>query len=178
MNNNLDSDEDKSSFYKGFFNEGLYVVNEPDLPIHKKAEKSGEEEIAVPEHAFLSVNGNKMAKTLLLFNYANTERIPESDKIFINQVLNAVKLSLENVAWLNIAKQINFSWEALNAQPQIEKIIAFGIDETLYPELITEGQIHIYNNQKILRAGKLADISMNKSQKILLWDGLKQLYGL
>lgn len=177
MNNNLDTDEEKSSFYKGFYNEGLYVVNEPDMPIGKLADKPAAE-MAGPEHKLLSLSGNKMANTLLLFNYPQTSGVPDSDKVFVSQVLSAINLNFENIAWLNIAQVKDFNLELLKNHATIQQVVAFGIDESLYPEKTEEGQIHITNHQKILKAGKLADISMNKSQKKLLWDGLKQLFGL
>ncbi len=177
MNNNLVSAEDKWLFYKAFINEHLYLVNEPEGSPAYPAAKN-EEITEEPIHELLSLTGNKRAETLLLFNYGKAATIPENDKIFVNQVLKAVNLNFDEVAWLNVAHDPGFSWEALLEVCRAKNIIAFGLEEFMLPAKIAEGEIHIYNSRKILCAGQLSEISMNKSQKKLLWDGLKQLYGI
>ena len=166
---------DKTSFYKAFFTEDIYVLAEEELSYFAAASGGVNSNIPAPKKLLLS--GSKMAKSLLLFNYPQPA-IPEADKNFLNQVLKAVNLSLETVCWLNAGTEKDFNWDFLQDEPQVENIITFGFEDEMLPEKLEEGKIHIYHAKKMLRAGKLADIALNKNQKKLLWDGLKNMFNL
>ncbi|RYD80943.1 MAG: hypothetical protein EOP53_07330 [Sphingobacteriales bacterium] len=174
MYNNLPGEEDKSAFYKAFFNEGIYVVNEPELPVIKQIT---DETSALAETAGknIPISGNKMAKTLLLFNAAKGDDFPAEDKIFLSQILSAVKLSMNDVSWLN-STLYDASWEDINYTSHAEIIVAFDVAEKSLPQKIAEGEILETENRKILFVDNLQQIAANKNKKKLLWEGLKTLY--
>ena len=176
MYNNLPDTEDKSAFYKAFFNESIYVVNEPEPVFFNKV---SEETSAIIESAGknIPISGSKMAKTLLLFNSSRTDDFPAEDKIFLSQILSAVNLSLNEVSWLNTTLY-DANWEDINYTSHAEIIVAFDVAETSLPEKIEEGKILETENRRILFVDNLQQIAANKNKKKMLWEGLKTLYAI
>ena len=117
--------------------------------------------------------------TLILMHYPGQNEIPEADKVFLDQVLKAAGQNFDNLAWLNTAgltKEIN--WTAIAKQSPSENVIAFGVDTRYLPDRIADGWVNHANGKKVICASSLAEISNDPAKKKLLWQGLKEIYGL
>src|SRR5688572_15251662 len=89
-----------SKFYSVFYSEEqLYRVQEPENFI-RKLEKESEASPSAP-----IVQGNRSSPTCILFRNENAAALPEADAQFLNNILKAVNLSLNQVAWINLAIQ-------------------------------------------------------------------------
>jgi hypothetical protein len=173
MNTSADSQEDPR-FYAVFYNEELYDLPEPSA----SADVPGNS-IPGDSAGFFPFSGDVNAKTLVMFSYPETGDITPADKQFLSQVLMAVQLGFEKVCRLNTAElNPDIRWEDIASATGADMMIAFGVGEQLLPEGIKEGEIYTVRNKRVLCASGLPELSANNNRKKMLWNGLKELYGL
>jgi DNA polymerase III psi subunit len=176
----MEQKESSPAFFRLFFNEGIYRV--PETKKYDPAINSNPEilsEKGSDYGTFIHFFEGKTAKTLLLFNYEGSEGIPAQDKIFLEQILRAAGLDFDSVSRLNTAAlKGKFSWEDIALNSAADFIIAFGVAAQYMPSGIGEGQIYNIDDKRILYAAALNDLSANNLRKKLLWQGMKEIYGL
>jgi DNA polymerase III psi subunit len=169
-----------SAFFKSFFNEGIYKL--PEKKNYGQIPSAQDNLVSENKAGYnLSIDSfeGKTSNTLILFGYPASSGMPEKDKVFLNQVLGAVGLSFENVTRLNIETLSGgVQWADIAAGTAADFVIGFGVDSEYLPSGIQEGQIYNIDGKRVLSSASLPELISNNMRKKLLWQGLKEIYGL
>ncbi len=122
--------------------------------------------------------GNKQ-HILLLVNNPDTTFVTDQQLTFLSGILNACKLTLEDVGLLNIAASPSISYKTIS-DAFTPRIMLFGIstDTIQLPFLMPDFQRQSYNNQVYLAAPSLQALESDKEMKRKLWTVLQQIFSL
>ncbi len=125
-----------------------------------------------------NVLGNNRRNVIIIVENHETLYLPDNELNFLLGILSACKLTMEDVAIVNIKKNKPFSYKAIEQELAAEKIILFGVASSVIglPLEFPHYQIQQYNNQTYLSAGTLAHIKDDKAEKTRLWNCLKQIF--
>lgn len=128
----------------------------------------------------ISFLGSNQKKIILLVNAARAIYLPDEELNFLLGILTACKLSMADVALVNIAKTPELDYVVITEQLKAEKIILFGLQAAALqlPLQFPHYQIQQYNNQVYLSAASLADLQKDKEEKMKLWNCLKNIFSL
>ncbi len=185
----------ENNFLPHFINETVYSikgdvtpnVEKPDMnsetpPVesNKKVEIADQkQEVAVskevvPQKADLKFKGSNQRKVLIIVDYADHEYIAPEDEEFLSKVLQAVNISMTEVALLNLVSNSDFDYaDALKFEAA--HILYFGKNKIL-PSQFTNYSIQSVSNRQVLLSPSLAQIAAATSEKKLLWGALKQMF--
>ncbi len=124
--------------------------------------------------------GNNKKNILLLVESDGTLYLPDEELNFLLGILSACKLTLEDVAILNIKKNKKVNYKTVTSELNPEKIFLFGVTpvQIELPMVFPNYQIQQYNNQIYLTAPMLSQFHDNKTEKTKLWNCLKQIFTL
>lgn len=127
-----------------------------------------------------TVLGNNKRNVIIIVENHETLYLPDNELNFLLGILSACKLTMEDVAIVNIKKNKPVSYKALEQELKAEKIILFGVESSAIglPLEFPPYQIQQYNNQTYLSAGILANIQDDKAEKTKLWNCLKQIFSI
>lgn len=124
---------------------------------------------------YLGENGQHI---LILVRDASAVFLEEKTFQFLLSVLEACKLSMADVALVNLAVEDDRSLESIMDDLGSRQVLLFGIDVTALglPMVFPEYQVQPHGNRTYLAAGSLAQISAERTLKGRLWACLKQLF--
>ena len=127
----------------------------------------------------ISYFGGNKQHILLLVNDPDNAFIDDAQLTFLSGILNACKLTLEDIALVNIADN-STNYKKLNEDLSPKIIIMFGVipEEIQLPFVIPQFQKQSYNNQFYIAASSLTDLEDNKDLKRRLWAVLQQLFSV
>jgi hypothetical protein len=127
-----------------------------------------------------NILGNNQQKILILVSDGETLYLPDEELNFLMGILTACKLTMEDVAILNVEKNNDISFTNLATTLKSEKIILFGVETSRIslPLQFPTYQIQAYNNQLYLCAPLLTVLQNDKAEKTKLWLCLKQLFSI
>ncbi|HTC00587.1 MAG TPA: hypothetical protein VK705_07880 [Ferruginibacter sp.] len=127
-----------------------------------------------------NILGNNQQKILILVSDSETLYLPDEQLNFLMGILTACKLTMQDVAILNIEKNKDISYTNLTATLKSEKIILFGVETSRIslPLQFPTYQMQAYNNQVYLSAPLLTVLQNDKAEKTKLWLCLKQLFSI
>jgi len=99
---------------------------------------------------------------------------------FLIGILSACKLSMADIALVNIHKNGQLNYTAITDQLKAEKILLFGVDPSVLdlPLQFPFYQIQRFNSQVYLSSPELKTLSENRDEKMKLWNCLKQLFSI
>ena len=145
-------------------------------------EKTNEQKPVAPA-APLKYLGDHLKQIMIIVKDENAVHLNETDLGLLSSILNACKLTLADVALVNLAKQ-PFSLQDLLATLPSVLVISFEVTSaqlkiklptTLYKQIIL-GEIHLlFSNSLASMQGPEQHAKMEKSK---LWTALKQLFKL
>ena len=137
----------------------------------KKADKT-----ALPP-AFNFLGNNKSRVAIVIYDAENIY-LPDAQLNFLMVILGACKLTMEDVAIVNISNSNSITYKTIESELKAEKIILFGVTsaELGLPLEFPVYQIQQYNNQTYIASDSLMHIETNKKEKISLWNCLKQIF--
>jgi len=121
--------------------------------------------------------GNKQ-NVILLVNHPYEGFISDSRLTFLSGILNACKLTLEDIGLINIATYPDISYKLISETFNPRIILMFGIspEEIQLPFVMPEFQRQSYNNQIYLSIPTLHSLEENKELKRKLWMVLQQIF--
>ncbi len=121
--------------------------------------------------------GNKQ-NVILLVNHPDESFISETKLTFLSGILNACKLTLEDIALINITTHPDISYKHISETFNPRIILMFGIspEEIQLPFVMPEFQRQSYNNQIYLSIPTLLSLEENKELKRKLWMVLQQIF--
>jgi hypothetical protein len=135
-----------------------------------------------PPAPVLSFNvlGNNKRNVIIIVENNETLYLPDNELNFLLGILSACKLTMDDVAIVNIKKNKPVSYKAIAQELGAEKIILFGVETSAIelPFEFPHYQIQKYNNQTYISAGMLGDIQDDKAEKTKLWNCLKQIFSI
>lgn len=122
--------------------------------------------------------GNKQ-HILILVNDKSSAYLDEAQLTFLSGILSACKLTLEDVALVNIGNT-TADYKKLTESLSPKIVLMFGVtpDEIDLPFLMPEFQRQSYNNQVYIASPSLSELEKNKELKRKLWTVLQQLFAI
>ena len=143
--------------------------------IYLKDEKGKEE-----NNAEISFNtlGNNARQVLILVENEEAIYLPDDQLNFLLGILSACNLTMNDVAIFNTRKNKPANYKTLGAELKSEKFLLFGVSPAMIelPLDFPYYQVQQFNQQVYLTAPDLHTLQNNKSEKIKLWNSLKQIF--
>ncbi len=127
----------------------------------------------------VSFLGKNLSKITVVVNDLNNFYINEDDLTVLTKMLMACKLTLEDIALLNIGK-IATNWQMIKTTLHPEKLILFGVAPTQIelPIIFPEYHLQFYNDTTFLLSHSIQEINADKLLKSKLWISLQSLFNV
>lgn len=127
--------------------------------------------------AWLGKNGQKVA---ILVHSPESLYLPDHELEFLMGILTACRLTMADVALVNLHRYPSLDYKALTSATEAEKVILFGItpDSLQMPLSFPPYQVQRYNNQVYLASPPLPALQADRMEKSKLWTCLKQIFSL
>jgi len=124
------------------------------------------------------VLGNNLKKVLILVSYTAQQLIADPDLSFLLVILKACKLSLNDVAILNIAKLNEIKYPDLIHEFSPRVMLLFGVQQSdiSLPVLFPDFQIQSFKEISFLSSPSLPSLQLDEMIKRKLWECLKQIF--
>ena len=153
--------------------QGLYSKCLYDLEMNK----SVSDDIQSTSISFL---GNNQKKIAILVNSEAAIYLPDDELNFLLGILTACKLSMADIALVNLAKNPDMVYPALSEQLKAEKVFLFGLNAARIelPLQFPHYQVQQFNNQVYLSSLSLSELQANKEEKMKLWNCLKIIFSI
>jgi len=135
---------------------------------------------AVPERQRVKYLGKNARNILLFVNNGDVPFLTDDELSFVTNILSACKLSLADVAIVNIhSLPENGAAEAIGLL-EPKNILLFGIPPLAIdlPINFPQFQLQSFNSRMYLYSPKLQELQSDKALKLKLWNGLKTMFGL
>ena len=166
------------AFLHIFINEGIYYIEEEYTEGNSNQQATGSPVKEASNFIKIQDQGWLLGEKKETVILTNQQKPSAAQMKFLNNVLLAVKLSLEEVEvhHINVEKP---TFEQSNA---LKKVISFGVQDALTELGSGLGLYEVFRNQErklqILQANTLAEIEVDKNQKKQLWLALKDMFGM
>ena len=153
--------------------QGLYSKCLYDLDSHKSVLTD------IPASG-ISFLGNNQKKITILVNSEAAIYLPDDELNFLLGILTACKLSMADVALVNLAKNPDLVYSVLSEQLKAEKVFLFGLNAANIdlPLQFPHYQVQQFNNQVYLSSVSLSEMQANKEEKMKLWNCLKKIFSI
>ncbi len=151
----LDNIQFPASILQGLYNKSLY---------HLSSNESVIDDIQPVNMVFL---GSNLKKITLVVQDESSIYLADDALQFLLGILTACKLSMADIALINISKNPNADYHRITEQLKAEKIIMFGLtaESLALPLQFPHYQVQRYNNQVYLSAASLTDLQKIKKRK-------------
>ncbi|HMO63258.1 MAG TPA: hypothetical protein PKC39_14330 [Ferruginibacter sp.] len=128
---------------------------------------------------FVFLGKNKKHITIAVNNPA-VLHLPDDELSFLMGILAACKLTIEDVAILNLAKNNPCNYQDIATRLGAVQVLLFGIKpgNIDLPLDFPPYQVQRYNQQGYLAAPALSLLQNDKAEKIKLWNSLKIMFSL
>lgn len=122
--------------------------------------------------------GNNRRRVIIIVENDETLYLPDDQLSFLLGILSACKLTMEDVAIINLKKNKAVTYKAIELELKAEKIILFGVPAARIelPLEFPMYQIQQYNKQTYITASMLSDIEKDTGEKTKLWNCLKLIF--
>jgi hypothetical protein len=134
----------------------------------------------VPDYQPIKYLGKNAKHIALLINNPSLPYLPDNELSFLTSILSACKLSLADVAIVNLHSiSINKMEESLHSL-DANIFILFGMDPLSIdlPINFPQFQLQGFNGKTYLFSPTLQELEMDKALKLKLWNCLKTLFGI
>jgi hypothetical protein len=124
--------------------------------------------------------GKFQQKILILIDVENQRFLSEPNLQFLTGILNACKLTLSDIAVVNINHLSIKSFQHISSFLNPEKIIIFGIALPILemPLEFPQYQLQKYAGRQFLAAPQLSELELQVEEKKKLWNALKLMFNL
>ena len=126
----------------------------------------------------ISFLGSNQKNIALVVKAETSIYLPDDELNFLLGILTACKLSMADIALINVSKNAGLNYTTITELLKAEKIFLFGLDaESLeLPLQFPHYQIQHYNSQVYLSAVSLTELQKDKEEKMKLWNCLKNIF--
>lgn len=134
----------------------------------------------VPEHKPVKYLGKNARHVVLLVSNATVPFLPDDELSFLTNILSACKLSLADVAIVNIHSLNETEVETAIQPLEPKSVLLFGITPLSIdlPINFPQFQLQPFNKRTYLYSPHLQELAADKTLKLQLWNCLKNLFGL
>jgi hypothetical protein len=135
---------------------------------------------SVPEYQSVKYLGKNAKNIVLLVSYTTVPFLPDEELNFLTTILSACRLSLADVAIVNVhsleKNQIETAIEPLAPK----NVLLFGISPLTIdlPVNFPQFQLQPFNKRTYLYSPGLHELANDKTLKLQLWNCLKNLFVL
>ncbi|MBS1751982.1 MAG: hypothetical protein JST63_18940 [Bacteroidetes bacterium] len=153
----------------------LYTLPLVDLDI--KAENCPPTTVITQDIRFLGANKKNIT---ILINSNEASFLTEEAFSFLTGILNACKLTMDDVALVNINNMKDCGYTAIfkTTRPIISLLFDVDHNDIGLPLQFPHFQVHKYNNITYLSAPSLKVLENDKPAKAILWANLKTIFQL
>ena len=130
-----------------------------------------------PGIAFL---GNNQKQITIIASDDTTIYLPDEELNFLMGILNACKLTMADVALVNMAKTDAVTYSEIEQELNTGTMLLFGVTplQLGLPLQFPHYQVQKFNNLVYLAAPALTTIAADKVEKTKLWNCLKQIFSI
>ncbi|MGN6400028.1 MAG: hypothetical protein ACTHMD_06220 [Flavisolibacter sp.] len=134
----------------------------------------------VPTQQTVKFLGKNTKHIVLLVSNDTAPFLPDDELSFLTNILSACKLSLADVAIVNLHSIDKEEVEALIEPLAPKHVLLFGITPLSIdlPINFPQFQLQAFNKRIYLYSPDLKTLENNKELKLKLWNNLKTLFGL
>lgn len=124
--------------------------------------------------------GGHQRSILIVVNNPNSPFLKDEELTYLTRILNACKLTLEDVALVNISGISQVNYELLLQQYPSEKVICFGVTPEMLelPIDFPYYQLQKSGNSIYLHAPSLAALEPQETERRKFWGSLQKLFNL
>jgi hypothetical protein len=124
--------------------------------------------------------GNNQQQILIMVNNRDAVHLPDKELSFLTGVLTACKLSLADVAIVNINNQPQASYKELTDNFKSKIVFLFGIEPSTFglPMQFPHYQVQAFTGISFLYAPELKELENDKVEKTKLWMVLKKMFNV
>jgi len=124
--------------------------------------------------------GNNKQRIVIIVDCSDAKFLTDEELNFLLGILSACKLTMEDVAIINIRKSKPLSYKTITKELQAEKIFLFGVEPSQIelPLEFPHYQVQSYNKQVYLSSPLLSILQADKAEKTKLWLCLKKVFSL
>ncbi|MFZ1369954.1 MAG: hypothetical protein WAR78_06215 [Ferruginibacter sp.] len=164
----IDNIQFPASILQGLYNKSLYDLRSNESVIN---------DIQPLNIVFL---GSNLKKIALVVHDESSIYLADDALQFLLGILTACKLSMADIALINVSKNKQDNYNTITEQLKAEKIIMFGLtaENLALPLQFPHYQVQRYNNQVYLSAASLTDLQKDKEEKMKLWNCLKNIFSI
>jgi hypothetical protein len=173
-----------SSHLTELYRNSLVQTTEGSEP-REKAFNQSPTQIAKPKRVNSPINewkylGENKKDILLVVRYSNAPHLPDEQLNFLISILGACKLSVADVAILNIANTPADTYDGVWQQFKSRIMVLFGMSPTEFamPVNFPEFQVQALNNCTFLHTPLLEELERDKVLKSKLWVCLRRIFNL
>jgi hypothetical protein len=132
------------------------------------------------QHGSISFLGNNQKHIAILVNNDAAIYLPDEELNFLLGILTACKLSMADIALVNLYKNTDLNYSILAGQLKAEKVFLFGLNAANIelPLQFPHYQVQQFNNQVYLSSLSLTELQANKEEKMKLWNCLKKIFSI
>ena len=137
-------------------------------------------EIPVVINSGLKFLGGNKRGIILVVNNKEAAYLPGDQLDFLMEILSACKLSMEDVALINIANRPSFHYHEITGNMNVKTVFIFGnmLGEIGLPFKIPDFQVQLFKNQKYLFSPALDVVESDAQLKKKLWEALKNIFSI
>jgi hypothetical protein len=142
--------------------------------------KTGEPDSDIIPSGSIGFLGSNQKKIAILVNNAEAIYLPDDELNFLLGILTACKLSMADIALINVSKNAGLVYTDITEQLKADKVFLFGLDAATLklPLQFPHYQVQRYNNQVYLSSVSLTNLQKDKEEKMKLWNCLKNIFSL
>ncbi|HMJ46279.1 MAG TPA: hypothetical protein VK498_03075 [Ferruginibacter sp.] len=142
--------------------------------------KAANAEPALDDLATISYLGSNQKKIAIILISPDAIYLPDDDLNFLLGILSACKLSMADIALVNLSMHSSISYKEVAQQLFAEKVFLFGVGPEVLglPLQFPHYQVQQYNNQVYLSSVPLTELQNDKAEKTKLWNCLKKIFSL
>jgi hypothetical protein len=124
--------------------------------------------------------GSNQKHIAILVNTEAAIYLPDDELSFLMGILNACKLTMADIALINLSKNADLSYPVLSEQLKAQKVFLFGLNAAMIglPLQFPHYQVQQFNNQVYLSSVSLNELQANKEEKMKLWVCLKKIFSI
>lgn len=124
--------------------------------------------------------GENRKNVLIIVSYQNAVHLPDNDLVFLTGIIDACKLSLADVAVVNLNNHPEASYKELVAFFKTKIVLLFAVEPVSFglPMSFPHFQIQPFAGSSFLFSPSLKELENDKVLKSKLWVCLKRLFNL
>lgn len=122
--------------------------------------------------------GQFQQSVLILIHYPDSPYLPDETLQFLLGILQACRLSMADVAIVNLARHPHIRYQTLQDQFKPHYWLGFNLNlgTMEFPIQFPEYQVQQYNHQSFVHGPALEMIQADPAQKRQLWNALKKAF--